>query len=201
MATLQVLQPGQRYKVAKSGTPSTTISKAAGVAVVPNAGVLRAVGDTITVADGYLWTSQPIEASVDLGVVSPSDGGVSIVSGATAALRRFINSTGTSLAPSAATDGFAVEGYAAAHIVLQSIGGIVRFHCWIYESVSGLWTQVTDNSFGTSGNVDPNNAIARVVYPLNQTGIERMYIQIDTNAGSSQANGWVKLVPQAAVGF
>lgn len=198
-ATLTVLAPGQRYKVTKSGSPSVTVAKAAGVSVVPNAGVLRTVGDTLTVADGYLWTSQPLEASVDNGTVLPSDGNVSAVAGATAALRRVVNTTSTTAVPSTATDGQLVEGYSMAVITVQSGASNVKWHLWGYDGVSAAWVQILDNSFGATGDLFTNNETKRVFFTC--FGFERLYLEVNSNAGSVQASAWMRLVPQATAPF
>ena len=199
-ATLTVLAPGQRYKVAKNGGSNVTVAKAAGVSIVPNAGVLRAVGDTITVADGYLWTSTPLEASVDNGTVTPTDGAVSAVSGATAALRRVINTTSTTAVPSAATDGYACEGFAMCVITLESLlAGNVKWHLWAYDSISAKWLQILDNTFGTTGDITTNASTARVLF--NCYGFERLALEVNANPGSNQSNAWFRLVPQATAPF
>lgn len=199
-ATLTVLSPGQRYKVTKSGSPSVTVAKAAGVALVPNAGVLRAVGDTITVSDGYLWTSQPLEASVDNGTVVPSDGNVSAVAGANANARRVINVATTTTPPTLATEGSLVEGYAMCVITMQSVAaGNVKWHLFAYDGVSGIWTQILDNTFGSTGDVTTNSSSARVMF--NCFGFERLLLVVNSNPGSNQCNAWFRLVPQASAPF
>lgn len=195
-ATLTVLQPGIRYKVTKNGGSTTTVAKAAGVAIVPPAGVLRAVGDTVTVADGLLYVNQPIEASIDNGTVVPTDGSATVLAGATAALRRIINTTTTTAAPTLATDGYLVDGYTSATFVIQTAGN-VNFHLYGYDSNSGLWVKCLGaDGFGDAGgDVTVNNTSQRVTYNLDYKGIERLYLEVYSNAGSAQVSVWMKITP------
>lgn len=196
MATLTVLQPGIRYQVAKSGAPSTTIAKAQGVSVLPPTGVLRKVGDTVTVADGLLWADQPIEVSVDLGTVTPVDGSTTVLAGATAALRRIVNVLTTTAAPTLATDGYAVAGYTTAAFVLQTNGN-VTFHLWGYDANSGVWSLLTSlEGWGDSaGDMPCNNTQIRPTFNLDYKGLDRLYLQVHANAAGSQASAWLKVVP------
>lgn len=194
MATLQVIHPGVAYKVAKTGVPRTTIAKAEGVSILPPAGVLRKVGDTVTVADGLIYADQPLEVSVDLGTITPTDGGFSVVTGATAAARRIVNTTGTTPSPSLATDGYAVEGYASVSVIMQSAAaGNVTFELWAYDSVSATWGVCFD--FGSSGQQIVNNQIYRITYLLANKSLDRLYLHVHANPGATQANAWLKLVP------
>lgn len=194
MATLQVIRPGVAYKVTKTGVPSTTVAKAEGVSILPPAGVLRKVGDTVTVADGLIYADQPLEVSVDLGTITPTDGGFSVVTGATAAARRVVNTIGTTASPSLATDGYAVEGYASVSVIMQSAAaGNVTFELWAYDSVSATWGVCFD--FGTTGQQIVNNQTYRITYLLANKSLDRLYLKVHANPGAVQANAWFKLVP------
>ena len=196
MATSMILQPGIRYVVAKSGLPSTTLTRNGGVSSVPATGYLRKTGDVVSVADGVLYCDQPIDVSVDLGSVVPSDGSATVLAGASAAARRIINTVGTTAAPTLATDGYLVAGYASVAMVVQTAGN-VTFHFWTYDSNSGVWTMSTSaDGFGDSaGDLACNNTQIRVTYQLDAKGIDRVYLQVHANGGAAQASAWMKVVP------
>ena len=194
MATLTILRPGVAYKVIKSGSPSTTISKAQGVSVIPPTGTLRKVGDTVSVADGILYADQPIEISYDLGTVNPTDGGFSAVTGATAALRRIVNTASTTSSPTLATDGYVVEGYSSVSVIMQgAAAGNITFELWAYDTVSETWGVCFD--FGSSGQQIVNNQTYRIAYQLANKSLDRIYLKVHANPGAVQANAWFKIVP------
>lgn len=194
MPTNLIMQPGMRYRVTKSGVPSTTLTRNGGVSSIPATGYLRKTGDVVAIADGVLYCDQPIDVSVDLGSVTPTDGAFSVLTGATAALRRVVNTVGTTASPTLATDGYAVDGYASASIIMQGVlGGNVTFELWAYDSVSETWGVCFD--FGSTGQQIVNNQIYRIAYSLQGKSLERLYLKVHANPGANQANAWIKLVP------
>lgn len=195
MPTNVVLQPGVKYKVTKTGAPSTTLTRSTGVSSLPATGYLRATGDVVTVADGLLYCDQPIDVSVDLGTVVPTDGASTVVAGATAALRRIINTTGTTAAPTLATDGFVVDGYASCTFTIKTTG-VVKFHLYSYDITSGEWAKVLGaDGFGdTAGDVDVNNTTRRVSFALDYKGIDRLFLQVFANGGMSQVDAWANVM-------
>lgn len=196
MPTNLIMQPGMRYRVTKSGVPSTTLTRNGGVSSIPATGYLRKTGDVVAIADGVLYCDQPIDVSVDLGSVVPSDGSATVLAGASAAARRIINTVGTTSAPTLATDGYQVAGNTAVAMVLQTAGN-VTFHLWTYDNNSGVWTMATSaDGFGdANGDVPCNNTQLRVTYQLDAKGIDRVYLQVHANGGAAQASAWMKLVP------
>lgn len=195
MPTNVVLQPGVKYKVTKTGAPSTTLTRNGGVSSIPATGYLRKTGDIVTVADGLLYCDQPIDVLVDLGTVVPTDGASTVVAGATAALRRLINTAGTTAAPTLATDGFVVDGYAACTFSIKTAGN-VKFHLWSYDITSGEWAQVLGaDGFGdAAGDVDVNNTTRRVSFVLDFKGYDRLYLQVFQNAGAAQVDAWANVM-------
>lgn len=195
MATNVILKPGVQYKVAKTGAPSTTLTRSTGVSSVPSTGYLRKTGDVVSVADGVLYCDQPIDVSVDLGSVVPTNGATSVVSGATAALRRLINTVGTTAAPTLATDGFVVDGFAAVTFTIKTAGN-VKFHLYSYDITSGEWAQVLGaDGFGDSaGDVDVNTSTRRVTFTLSGKAYDRLFLQVFANAGASQVDAWANLL-------
>lgn len=195
MPTNMILQPGVRYNVVKAGLPSTVLTRASGVSSVPATGYLRKNGDTVAVADGVLYCDQPIDVSVDLGTVAPTNGATSVVSGATAALRRLINTIGTTAAPTLATDGFVVDGFAAVTFTIKTAGN-VKFHLYSYDTTSGEWAKVLGaDGFGdAAGDVDVNTTTRRVTFALSGKSYDRLFLQVFANAGASQVDVWANLL-------
>ena len=91
MANTQLI-PGRRYVATASGASPVTLTKQQGALDVARAALLPRVGTTAALLDGTVITSEVLQqVGVTDGSLDFAPLGTSVKSGATAALRRIVN--------------------------------------------------------------------------------------------------------------
>mgnify|MGYP006272631949 CR=1 FL=1 len=192
MANTQLI-PGRRYVATASGASPVTLTKQQGALDVARAALLPRVGTTAALLDGTVITSDVLQqVGVTDGSLDFAPLGVSVKSGATAALRRIVNTAATGpAAPTAATDGYSVQGASTLHVVMKPGAGVTEWELYAYDAVSGGWALFLD--FGTAGLYTPTaSATTRVILPI--SGVDRISLRVKTNAGLVQCDGWALAV-------
>lgn len=187
------LIPGKIYRVTASGAPPVTLTKNAGSDQIARAALLQKVGDTADFATGTdlifdnLTTVTATGGSIDLAPL-----GTSVLAGATAALRRIVNTATTGpAAPTLPTDGYSVQGASLLHVVTKCGAGATSWELYAYDAVSGSWALFT--AFGTAGtlSVSPSTTVRTI---LDIRGVDRIALRVSANAGSVQCDGWALTV-------
>jgi hypothetical protein len=185
--------PGKIYRVTASGAPPVTLTKNAGSDQIARAALLQKVGDTADFATGTdlifdnLTTVTATGGSIDLAPL-----GTSVLAGATAALRRIVNTATTGpAAPTLPTDGYSVQGASLLHVVTKCGAGATSWELYAYDAVSGSWALFT--AFGTAGtlSVSPSTTVRSI---LDIRGVDRIALRVSANAGSVQCDGWAMTV-------
>mgnify|MGYP003350159376 FL=1 len=192
MANTQLI-PGRRYVATASGASPVTLTKQQGALDVARAALLPRVGTTAALLDGTVITSDVLQqVGVTDGSLDFAPLGTSIKSGATAALRRIVNTATTGPAiPTAATDGYSVQGATGLHVVMKTGAGATEWELYAYDAVSGGWALFLP--FGTAGLYSPTaSATTRVI--LDIRGVDRIALRVKTNAGGVQCDGWALAV-------
>lgn len=192
MANIQLI-PGRRYVATASGTPPVTLTKQSGAMDVARATLLPTVGGTLKVVDGTLLTSDVVQqVGVTAGSLDLAPLGASVLAGATAALRRIVNTATTGpAAPTTATDGYSVQGMSTLHVVMKTGAGATDWELYAYDAVSGGWALF--QAFGTAGVYSPSaSTTTRVILPI--AGIDRIALRVKTNGGGVQCDGWALAV-------
>jgi len=181
-----ILHPGTRYRAAIG-----TLTRAGGALPVDPSAVLRAVGDTFAVTAETQLQATELCAITSNAALTPAPLAESVLAGATAALRRVVNTVGTTAAPALSTDGHSTLGASVAHITMTNGAGPVDFQLYGYDEVSAAWAVVLD--FGTAGTkaagVSETNRIN-----LDVRGYDRLYLRVPVNAGLVQASAWIAVV-------
>lgn len=182
---MATLKPGIKYRAAAG-----TLTKAGGAATLRPDDVLRRVGDTLAVGACEFQTDAvaAITSSADL---TPAPLAESVLAGATAALRRVVNTVGVTAAPALAADGHSTLGATVAHITVTNGAGAVDVELYGYDEVSGAWAVILD--FGTAGTLSlAPSTTARV--NLDCRGYDRLYLRVTVNGGAVQVSGWIAVV-------
>lgn len=187
------LIPGKIYRVTASGAPPVTLTKNAGSDQIARAALLQKVGDTADFATGTdlifdnLTTVTATGGSIDLAPL-----GTSVKAGATAALRRIVNTAATGPAvPTLATDGFSVQGASLLHVVTTCGAGATSWELYAYDSVSGAWSLFLP--FGSAGTLSML-ASTTVRSILDIRGVDRIALRVSVNGGAVQCDGWALTV-------
>lgn len=186
MATTVLLRPGVRYRAAAG-----TLTKVGGAVTLPLDGTLRKVGDVLTVAaetqilpDGLC----DVSASATLTPAPLAD---SVLAGATAALRRVVNTLGTTSAPTLSTDGYSTLGAQLARVTATIGAGVVDLTLYGYDEVTAAWAIVQE--FSTAGVLTPTpSTTARKVFDCR--GYDRLALVVTANGGAVQVSGWLAVV-------
>lgn len=192
MANTQLI-PGLRYVATASGATPVKLTKQSGALDLARAAMIPQVGSYAYVVDGTILTSEVLQqVGVTDGSLDVAPAGVSVKSGATAALRRIVNTATTGpAAPTTATDGYSCQGAQKLHVVMKPGAGATEWELYAYDAVSGNWALFLD--FGTAGVYSPTaSATTRVI--LNVTGVDRMALRVKTNGGGVQCDGWALAV-------
>lgn len=186
MTTL-TLVPGRRYK----STGATTAVKAVGSTDLGGLQV-SLVGAAVALADGTeVVVDSPLTVTFDGETLQPTAGQFSLLAGATAALRRIVNTNTTTSAPTLATDGYSLQG-AGLTIIDVTTSGAITWQLYTYSATSGLWQ--LDTSLGTSGNVAfSGSGQSRTEVDLR--GLDRMAVVVSVNGAASAVQAWATGVP------
>lgn len=186
MATSVLLRPGVRYR----GAAGTLTKSAAALTLHPD-DTLRSVGSTLTLAaQTELQPDALCRVSAD-AALTPAPLAESVLAGATAALRRVVNTLGVTAAPALATDGHSTLGATVAHITATAGAGAVDVELYGYDEVSDAWAVILD--FGTAGTLSiAPGTTARV--NLDCRGYDRLYLRVTANGAAVQVSGWIAVV-------
>jgi hypothetical protein len=187
------LIPGKIYRVAASGVLPVTLTKNAGAVEIARAALLAKVGDTATFADGTDIMSDTLQyVTASNGSIALASSGTSVLAGATAALRRIVNTAATGpAAPTTATDGYSITGASVLHVVTTCGAGATSWQLYAYDSVSGAWSLF--QPFGTSGTL-AMLASTTMRSILDVRGIDRIALRVSVNGGAVQCDGWALTV-------
>lgn len=188
------LQPGRRYQLAISPGPGALLERVEGAFAVPDAGRLHVGGSIEVGANGAVFASQPVEIDVTGGTLHPWSGGVSAVDGATAALRRLIDTVGVTPAPALPTDGVSLRGCDWAWLIVQTdLAGAVDLTLREFNAVAETWD--IDEDFGVAGvlNVAPGSSVREMGRAFLLRGLDRIDVQVSANAGGAQVDAWMIL--------
>lgn len=192
MANVQLI-PGKRYVATQSGAPSVTLTKQSGAADIARAALLNIVGSTCKMTSGEAIQSQTfMQVGVTDGTLDPAPLGTSVKSGATAALRKIVSTSATGpAAPTAATDGYSIQGAEVLHVVTQAAAGATDWQLYAYDAVSDSWALFT--AFGTAGTLTmaPSSTVRTV---LDVRGIDRISLRVSANGGGVACSGWALAV-------
>jgi hypothetical protein len=186
MTTL-TLVPGRRYK----STGATTAAKAVGSTDLSQLQVSN-VGAAVALADGTeVVVSAPLTVTFTGETLQPTAGQFSLVTAATAALRRILATSTTTSAPTLSTQGYSLQG-AGLTIIDITTAGAMTWQLWTYSATSELWQ--LDTSIGTAGSVAFGGA-GQSRTEVDLRGLDRMAVVITVNGGSSAISAWATGIP------
>jgi len=188
MATAVLIRPGIRYRAAAG-----TITKAEGAGKLLAQDQLGRVGSVLTFgAETQFVSDGPVAVSAS-AALAPAPLADSVLAGATAALRRIVNTAGVTAAPVNPGDGYSCLGAQVAHLT-ATIGagaGNVNLTLYGYDEVSAAWAIVLD--FATAGVLTlAAGTTGRV--SLDFRGYDRLALRVTANAAGLQADAWAAVV-------
>lgn len=186
MATTVLLRPGVRYRAAAG-----TLTKTAGALTLRPDDNLRAVGSTLTPAATTQMIPDALCQVSASAALTPAPLGDTVLAGATAALRRIVNTTGVTAAPTDAAHGYSCLGAQVLHATVTVGAGAVDVTLYGYDEVSDAWAIVLD--FGTAGvlTLAPSTT-ARV--SMDFRGYDRLALRVTANGGGVQVSAWATIV-------
>lgn len=186
MGTL-TLVPGRRYKA----IAATTATKAVGSTDLSQLQVSN-VGAAVALADNTeVVVSAPLTVTFADAQLQPTAGQFSLHDHPTVAARRIVNTSGTTSAPTLATEGYSLQG--AGLVIIDVVtAGAITWQLYTYSATSGLWQ--LDMSLGTSGNVAFVGA-GQSRTEVDLRGLDRMAVVVSVNGGGSAVQAWATGVP------
>jgi hypothetical protein len=179
---MATLNPGIKYRAAAG-----TLTKAGGALTLRPDDMLRRVGDTLAISACEFQTDA-VAAITSSAALTPAPLAETVLAGATAALRRVVDTGGITAAPALSTDGHSTLGATVAHITASAAAGAVDVQLYGYDEVSAAWAVVLD--FGTAGTLSlAPLSTARV--NLDCRGYDRLYLRVTVNGAAVQVSGWI----------
>ena len=181
-----ILKPGVRYRAAAG-----TLTKAAAALELRADDVLRTVGATFALSAETQLEPDALCAITSSAALTPAPLAESVLAGATAALRRVVNTVGLTAAPALSTDGHSTLGATIAHITVTNGAGAVDVELYGYDEVSAAWAVVRE--FATAGTFSAGASETNRIN-FDCTGYDRLYLRVTVNGGAVQVSGWIAVV-------